>query len=81
MLSYILCRIVAPTLTCLQGFPDRFVFHGTVHDMHRQIGNAVPPPLAHAIGLELKRAVTAAKSSKPTAGGGFAELLGQRVAG
>lgn len=29
-----------------QGFPDDFVFHGTKIEVAKQIGNAVPPPLA-----------------------------------
>ncbi len=33
----------------LMGFPDSFVFTGTKVQIARQIGNAVPPPLAHAI--------------------------------
>jgi DNA (cytosine-5)-methyltransferase 1 len=39
----------------LQGFPDSFVFLGNRGDVKTQIGNAVPPPLAKAIGLEIKR--------------------------
>lgn len=41
-----------------QGFPDKFVFHAEndrVMTMHRQIGNAVPWPVAMAIGRELKK--------------------------
>lgn len=34
----------------LQGFPDGFRFSGTRWDIRSQIGNAVPPPLAAAIG-------------------------------
>lgn len=34
----------------LQGFPDDFVFTGTRYDIRHQIGNAVPPPLAAAVG-------------------------------
>ena len=34
----------------LQGFPDRFRFLGTMHDVRHQVGNAVPPPLGCAIG-------------------------------
>ena len=33
----------------LQGFPDDFVFFGGMDAISRQIGNAVPPPLAKAI--------------------------------
>ncbi|KAH8997167.1 S-adenosyl-L-methionine-dependent methyltransferase [Lactarius hatsudake] len=42
-----------------QGFPDSFVFHSINDDvvtMHRQIGNAVPWPVAAAIGRELREA-------------------------
>ncbi|XP_046854910.1 DNA (cytosine-5)-methyltransferase 1-like [Xenia sp. Carnegie-2017] len=38
-----------------QGFPDTYCFKGDVLDKHRQIGNAVPPPMAKAIGLEIKK--------------------------
>ena len=37
----------------LQGFPDWFVFSGTRYDIRTQIGNAVPPPLASAIGKSI----------------------------
>lgn len=38
-----------------QGFPDSFRFYGNVHAQHRQIGNAVPPPLAAALGRQLRK--------------------------
>lgn len=41
----------------LQGFPDSFVFTGTRHDIRHQIGNAVPVPLAKAIGSAIKAAL------------------------
>jgi DNA (cytosine-5)-methyltransferase 1 len=41
----------------LQGFPDSFVFLGTRHDIRHQIGNAVPPPLAEAIGAAILAAL------------------------
>ncbi|XP_030050731.1 DNA (cytosine-5)-methyltransferase 1-like [Microcaecilia unicolor] len=37
-----------------QGFPDTYRLFENIFDKHRQVGNAVPPPLAKAIGLELK---------------------------
>ncbi|KAK1287655.1 DNA (cytosine-5)-methyltransferase 1B [Acorus calamus] len=33
-----------------QGFLDSYSFSGTIQNKHRQIGNAVPPPLAYALG-------------------------------
>ncbi|KAA8531274.1 hypothetical protein F0562_005983 [Nyssa sinensis] len=40
-----------------QGFPDSYKFAGNILHKHRQIGNAVPPPLAFALGRKLKEAV------------------------
>ncbi|KZT70140.1 S-adenosyl-L-methionine-dependent methyltransferase [Daedalea quercina L-15889] len=43
-----------------QGFPDSFIFHsdnGDVKTLHRQIGNAVPWPVADAISRKLLEAV------------------------
>ncbi|CAI9108868.1 OLC1v1008568C1 [Oldenlandia corymbosa var. corymbosa] len=40
-----------------QGFPDSYKFSGNILHKHRQIGNAVPPPLAYALGRKLKEAI------------------------
>ena len=40
-----------------QGFKDNFKFAGTIRDKHREIGNAVPPPMGKAIGLEIRKAI------------------------
>uniref|UniRef100_A0A8B9TKH1 DNA (cytosine-5)-methyltransferase n=1 Tax=Anas platyrhynchos TaxID=8839 RepID=A0A8B9TKH1_ANAPL len=56
-----------------QGFPDTYRLFGNILDKHRQVGNAVPPPLAKAIGLEIKSCVLA-KLREDTAG----RLWGQR---
>ncbi|KAE8663739.1 DNA (cytosine-5)-methyltransferase 1 [Hibiscus syriacus] len=40
-----------------QGFPDGYKFSGKIQEKHRQIGNAVPPPLAFALGRKLKEAL------------------------
>lgn len=37
----------------LQSFPDRFVFYGTEGAIRKQIGNAVPPLLAYAVGAAI----------------------------
>lgn len=39
----------------LQGFPPSAVFHGPLGAVQRQIGNAVPPPLAKALALSIAR--------------------------
>jgi site-specific DNA-cytosine methylase len=36
-----------------QGFPDDYRFTGNREDVVKQIGNAVPPPIAYALALEV----------------------------
>lgn len=38
----------------IQSFPDHYVFYGTLADQFAQVGNAVPPMLAEAIGQSIK---------------------------
>ncbi|XP_071643809.1 DNA methyltransferase 1a [Temnothorax longispinosus] len=40
-----------------QGFTDSYRFFGTIADKHRQVGNAVPPPLGAAIGHEIRKCI------------------------
>ncbi len=40
-------------LARLQGFPPEWRFHGGLTSVSRQIGNAVPPPLAEAVGMAM----------------------------
>jgi DNA (cytosine-5)-methyltransferase 1 len=50
-----------------QGFPDSFRFYslsGDVRHMHRQVGNAVPPPLALALGKKLHQALVAGEAAQ-----------------
>ena len=44
-----------------QGFNDDFMFAGPVRDKHREIGNAVPPPLGRALGLEIRKVLVGGK--------------------
>jgi DNA (cytosine-5)-methyltransferase 1 len=41
----------------IQGFPDEWEFAGRKTASYRQIGNAFPPPVARAIGVEIARAL------------------------
>ncbi len=54
----------------IHGYPDSYVLRGPIRgrsgsvkdlDQHRQIGNSVPPPLARAIALKIKEALTREK--------------------
>ena len=40
-----------------QGFPDCYRFQGSILEKHRQIGNAVPPPMGEALGREIRKAM------------------------
>lgn len=40
-----------------QGFKDTYIFHGPIVNKHRQIGNAVPPPMGTAIGHEIIKVI------------------------
>ena len=42
----------------IQGFPDKFIFHGARLHVTRQIGNAVPVGLAEAIGRNLFKQIS-----------------------
>lgn len=41
----------------IQGFPDDYTFFGSQSQQFKQIGNAVPPPLAYHIALTLRKSI------------------------
>ncbi len=42
-------RLTVPMVARLQGFPDEWKFSGRKTTAYRQVGNAFPPPVAHAV--------------------------------
>lgn len=54
-IHYELSRVITPReMAALQSFPDNYLFYGTKQSQLIQVGNAVPPYVARAIGLALK---------------------------
>jgi DNA (cytosine-5)-methyltransferase 1 len=49
----------------LHGFPDWFRFHVTKWHGARQIGNAVPPPLARAVAAEVMAVIEDRELTRP----------------
>jgi DNA (cytosine-5)-methyltransferase 1 len=43
----------------IQTFPDNWIFEGSVNQIYKQIGNAVPVNLAFALGKELVKSMNA----------------------
>ncbi len=52
-------RLTVRMVARLQGFPDDWKFAGRKTASYRQVGNAFPPPVAHAVAENLKSAITA----------------------
>jgi DNA (cytosine-5)-methyltransferase 1 len=48
-------RLRVPELKRLQGFPDDYRFCGSRRAIQLQIGNSVPPPLAHIVASHMRR--------------------------
>jgi len=55
----------------IHGYPDSYVLRGPIRgrtgtvkylDQHRQVGNSVPPPLAHVIAEKVKEVILCQKS-------------------
>ena len=46
-------RLTLPMVARLQGFPDDWEFVGGKTKAYRQVGNAFPPPVARAVGIQI----------------------------
>jgi DNA (cytosine-5)-methyltransferase 1 len=46
----------------IQGFPDEWQFVGKKTAAYRQVGNAFPPPVAHAVAAQIKHCLTTTRS-------------------
>jgi DNA (cytosine-5)-methyltransferase 1 len=54
-------RLTLEMTAVLQGFPRTWDFSGRKTAKYRQIGNAFPPPVAHAVGESIKKAIVTAR--------------------
>jgi len=50
-------RLTVEMVARIQGFPEDWKFIGSKTNKYRQIGNAFPPPVAQAVGLQIKKAI------------------------
>jgi DNA (cytosine-5)-methyltransferase 1 len=51
-------KLTVQMVARLQGFPDSWSFAGRKTAAYRQVGNAFPPPVARALGLAIRDALT-----------------------
>lgn len=57
-------RLTVRMAARIQGFPDHWQISGKKTSAYRQIGNAFPPPVAYAVGLQIQSAINAAAKPK-----------------
>lgn len=57
-------RLTVRMAARIQGFPDDWEFAGKKTAAYRQVGNAFPPPVAHAVGLKIHAALCGLASSE-----------------
>lgn len=57
-------RLTVRMAARIQGFPDDWQFSGRKTSSYRQVGNAFPPPVACAVGRQIKAAFNAAAKPK-----------------
>lgn len=57
-------RLTVRMCARLQGFPDDWIFAGKKTASYRQVGNAFPPPVAHAVSAQIAAAIEQAASQR-----------------
>lgn len=57
-------RLTARMAARLQGFPDEWKISGRKTAAYRQVGNAFPPPVAQAVGMQIKKALSVPRGVK-----------------
>jgi DNA (cytosine-5)-methyltransferase 1 len=57
-------RLTVRMVARIQGFPDTWQFSGKKTAAYRQVGNAFPPPVAFAVGRQLREALELAARSR-----------------
>lgn len=55
---YGLPKLTIPQVAQLQGFPENWVFTGKKTPRYKQVGNAFPPPVARAVGIQIAAALS-----------------------
>lgn len=50
-------RLTNSMVACIQGFPRTWRFNGKKTSVYRQIGNAFPPPVAEAVGIQIIKTI------------------------
>lgn len=56
-------RLTVKMAARIQGFPDEWMICGRKTAAYRQVGNAFPPPVAHAVASKIRHAITASNAS------------------
>lgn len=57
-------RLTVSMVARLQGFPDSWIFVGRKTNTYRQVGNAFPPPVARAVGLQVAKHLISAAGAR-----------------
>ena len=66
-------RLTVEMAARLQGFPAYWHFVGRKTHAYRQVGNAFPPPVAEAVGLQIAQAITCGAGTKQKTQAGIRE--------